>query len=254
VGTRYGARLHLGGPGGIARAAAMTLAGPGSAGSRVAGAADFDGDGHADVVVASPNVGASIYRGSPHGLSGTPVARLLDTGGGYAQSIAVAGDVDGDGRSELLVGGADLVDVFSFAGAPGGRRLARLVRPPGRGERFGEATAGAGDVNGDGWDDVIVGAPGASMALVFHGGPAGLASDAAPAAVLTGAPRNEFGFAVAGVGDVDGDHDADVAIGARAAATAFIYHGSSAGLGSKPAAELSGSPSAGSALACLTAP
>ena len=77
--------------------------------------------------------------------------------------------------------------------------------------------AGAGDVNGDGYADVIVGADGYSSdtgrAYVYHGGGDGLS--ASPAFTATGeATDNNFGFSVAGAGDVNGDGYADVIVGA----------------------------------------
>ena len=117
---------------------------------------------------------------------------------------------------------------------------------------FGYSVAAAGDVNGDGYDDVIVGAPGTSSltgsAYLFHGGMAGLSTS--PSRTLTGASTGaEFGGAVAGVGDVNGDGYDDVAVGAGGASGGFgtvaVYHGSAAGLSTTAAVTYTGTTSTG---------
>ena len=142
-----------------------------------------------------------------------------------------AGDVNGDGFADLVVGspfdatagsGAGSVRVFSGADGTELFRLDGLGSPPVAGsdvipgERLGFAVAGAGDVDGDGYDDVIAGGPGRELA----GMPAGAAyvlsgSDGSVLHSWLGSSTGaEFGVAVAAVGDVNGDGNADVAVGA----------------------------------------
>ncbi|MFQ5694327.1 MAG: integrin alpha, partial [Nitrospinota bacterium] len=80
-------------------------------------------------------------------------------------SVAAAGDVDGDGFADVIVGAplanpglhADAGSAFVFSGASG----KRLLRLDGllSGDALGSSVAGAGDVDGDGFADLIVGAP-----------------------------------------------------------------------------------------------
>lgn len=229
-------------------------------GSVIAPAGDVNGDGYADLLVGQPvAVGsgkAFVYLGTPGGLQSSP-AWQYSYDGGFGSSVAPAGDVNGDGYGDILVGaptgssfyisGPGLA--FLFTGGAGGPSAAPAWYW-GLGGNFGTSVAGAGDVNADGYDDVIIGAPYVSgivpvsyqgAAFIYHGGPAGLANGYS--SVIRGADQvgAGFGAAVAGVGDVDGDGFPDVAVGAPTwdsptvdAGRAFIYPGSLGGVSSTP--------------------
>jgi hypothetical protein len=144
--------------------------------------------------------------------------------------VATAGDVNGDGYSDVVVGAQnyDLVPVDTgralvYHGSAGG--LARWPAWAGglfqAGALFGSCVASAGDVNGDGFSDVIVGAPlfeqqptyDEGWAFLYLGSPAGLRMSHAwytPG----GQVGAQFGVAVAGAGDVNGDGFSDVIVGA----------------------------------------
>lgn len=150
------------------------------AGSAVAGAGDINGDGLADVVVGAGYHGDGGAAYLVHG-PGTEITSLSDADAKLmaershdhaGDAVAGAGDVDGDGYGDLLVGAPyrDWNDVHAagvaylvrgpVAGVVELRDADALLRGDGEGDHAGGAVAGAGDVNGDGYDDVLIGARG----------------------------------------------------------------------------------------------
>jgi hypothetical protein len=236
--------VYMGGPGGPATTAALTLIGPGGGGSTfggaVASAGDIDGDGYADVVVGAkrdPNlngvsVGAIyIYRGSATGLSSAPSTRIQAPASGYfGGAVASAGDVDGNGYADVIVGAPLSNAAYVYLGSAAGLSSTNVVTYSGAASSsFGSSVSGADDLNGDGYADIIVGAPGsasgaAGAAFVYLGSASGLGTTAVnPASKL---PNSNFGSSVAGAGDVNGDGFADVIVGGYSSTEACIYQGS----------------------------
>ncbi|GAG07783.1 unnamed protein product, partial [marine sediment metagenome] len=115
------------------------------------------------------------------------------------------------------------------------------------GAYFGISVGSAGDVNGDGYDDVIVGAKmydngqtNEGRAFVYHGGALGLSTNPDWTAE-SDQEDAQFGTSVGTAGDVDNDGNADVIVGAPQFSNpmsyegrAYVYHGSSSGLSSSP--------------------
>ena len=149
---------------------------------------------------------------------------------GFGTSVVGLADQNGDGVPDFAVGvpGTDRVDIFSGADRT---RIRSLHDPEGRsGMRFGYAVAGIGDVDGDGIEDIAVGAPGPAGLLPLPCDPTQPSCPPPPewgrVFLFSGAtgtmlrkilPSSEFfafGFSLAPLGDVDGDGVPDVSVGA----------------------------------------
>ncbi len=213
-------------------------------GWKVQAAGDVNQDGFDDVVVAAPffhtgNQSAGkiyLYYGNPQGLSDTPAWTSSGDNSNralFGWSVA-SGDFNADGYSDLAVGAPSRADTgdtvgkaFVFMGSFNGPVPASWTSSGDSqpGAFFGTSIASAGDTNGDGFDDLLVGAPGASISGGASSLPgkvflfAGSASGPSSSAVWTSTGDNQqgsgFGWSVACAGDVNADSYTDIIIGAH---------------------------------------
>ena len=239
--------LHGGAGGSFEAQPDASLTGPAADGfSRGLASGDMNGDGYADVVVSAiPQVEGTratfVYLGGSGGIEEIASTVLGGPGGAMSvpgNAIGRAGDVNGDGFADFLVQGITNIDVrvYIYRGAPS---LPGITVPSGSiargfGEGFGDTLACAGDVNRDGYDDIVVGAWTRSSGSSTRNGGAYIyygradTTDLTVSGTLHGtADFDEFGRAVAGAGDVNGDGFDDILIGAPATAgQAMLFLGS----------------------------
>ncbi|MBI2122525.1 MAG: FG-GAP repeat protein, partial [Candidatus Sungbacteria bacterium] len=233
-------------------------------GFSVASAGDVNGDGYDDVIVgANGNDGNGVGSGAAFVyFGGASMDNAIDinlTGVAASDqqgvSVAPAGDVNGDGYDDVIVGanlndgnGASSGAAFVyFGGASMDNAIDVNLTGVAAGDQQGISVAPAGDVNGDGYDDVIVNGDGyddvivgsnlnygngaeSGAAFVYFGGASmNNGIDVNLTGVLTG---DNQGVSVASAGDVNGDGYDDVIVGANfndgngaSSGAAFVYFG-----------------------------
>jgi hypothetical protein len=209
----------------------------------VRAAGDVNGDTYPDVLVRGA-IGARIYYGSASGVSSTPAWQVgMPTISNYNGPWALvdgAGDVNNDGFADVLVAdylesaGTGRVHVFhgSASGLP---TTPTFTFVGGKGEGFGGGLGSVGDVDGDGYSDVVItasafsnGQAGEGRAFLYRGSASGLS----PQFAWTGEPNNA-GAAMLNVAgaDVNDDGLSDAIIGAHRYANhgaTFVFHGTAA--------------------------
>jgi hypothetical protein len=186
---------------------------------------DIDGDGKDDVLVGALNT-------DPNGLSGAGSAYVYSSvtgslikqfdggaaGDGFGTSISSIGDIDGDRLDDVLVGatGADpnglsrAGSVYIYSSVTGS--LIKQFDGGAVSSYFGESVSSISDIDGDGLDDVLVGAIGTNLfigsAYIYSSGTGNLIKQ-----YNGGAMFDMFGNSISSISDIDGDRLDDVVIG-----------------------------------------
>ena len=195
-------------------------------GANVSSAGDMNGDGCSDMIVGAPGFDggkgkAFIFFG------GNPIDNIPDltlTGKFIGQpemlgrTVASAGDLNGDGFSDVLISAHNVGKVYVLFGALLTDSIPDLVIE--NLSYFGRSMSSAGDFNNDGYSDIIVGTPYKSRAHIYLGG---IEMDTVED--LKFSDWGNLGNAVSSAGDVNNDGFDDVIISNEAKNKAIIYFG-----------------------------
>lgn len=196
---------------------------------------DIDDNGFGDVVVGADR--ANDGSGAAYVFAARETRLEEADASGFGASVTDAGDLDGDGGEDLAVGapltnsGQGMVYVYRYDGAGYSESVATSLSGKADGDYFG-SSLGASDVNGDGYTDLLVGAPEASQSTgsvaIFSGAYGGV--ETRPLTILEGPAENaRFGVDVFGPGDMNGDGRGEVLVSAPDAnedkGAVYLYEG-----------------------------
>lgn len=209
---------------------------------------DITGDGLEDFAVSSPGIGlVEVFQSTTSGFNPTPIYEF-DLGGNAGFSMAAI-DIDKNGLNDLLIADDEFNDdqgiVYVFLNQNPGFLSApsSTIISPNTNENFGYSMVNAGDIDGDGFDDVVIGAPGSTSnvgkAYVFKSDASGydnMLTSPVPHVTLTkpGATNSMFGYSVAGNASVNSDSYADIAVGEADQNNVYLYEGTATTLSTTP--------------------
>ena len=225
-----------------------------SLGTSVASAGDVNGDGYADVIIGVPGADASgsnngetyiYYGGTSMNNSADVVIYGIANADNLGMSVAEAGDTNKDGFADVIVGAYNAGTIhcgqaYVYQGGTSMNNIPDLtISGSASSETLGWCVSSCGDMNGDGFADVVVGATGANgggtskgQAYIFFGGLSMI--NEADITITGSADNDDLGRGVGNCGDVNGDGYTDVIIGAIYAdagganrGQAYIYYGGS---------------------------
>jgi hypothetical protein len=223
-------------------------------GISVSSAGDVNNDGYDDVIVGAHwndrnggDAGSAYiyYGGSDMDTTVDVILSGEESGDMFAYSVSSAGDVNNDNYDDVIIGshnndtgGNNTGRAYIFYGGSTMDTFVDVIMTgEAEGDQFAYDVSSAGDVNNDGYDDVIIGANlndaagnGAGRAYIFYGGSS---MDNSVDVILTGETAgDEFGRSVSSAGDVNNDNYDDVIVGAMynegggaEAGRAYIYYG-----------------------------
>ena len=256
--------VYLGSPNGLAKEPVWTAESNqvgANFGKSVACAGDVNKDGYSDILVGAPNYDngqnnegrAFLFLGTNMGMTQSPAwtGESNQADANYGFSVALAGDVNGDGFSDIVVGASrydegmsNVGKIYVYMGASNGLSLYPDWTYTGNimDGNLGISVASAGDTNGDGFGEIIIGSIGSvapdakGSAYVFAGSVRGMTNQVTQIAIQNN-PQALVGQSVSTAGDINSDGYADVIAGViwdsanpSGPGRAMLIQGSSKGL------------------------